>query len=143
MNEPVELTREECVARLAAGAVGRVALSTPDGLRIVPVNYVVHDESVVIRTAAYTELGLHGPDSEAAFEIDHLDEDRRQGWSVVAVGRLERMSSERLEELRDNRPEPWAGGQRHLVLELAWRELSGRRLGSEWDPLDVTEPRMG
>ena len=41
---PIELTFEECVRGLNAGVVGRVGLALPDGPRIVPVNYTVHDD---------------------------------------------------------------------------------------------------
>lgn len=143
MNAPVTLNREECLARLVAGTIGRVAFNAPGALHIVPVNYVVHGDSLVIRTSAYAELAQHGPGHEVAFEIDQIDVEHHAGWSVVLTGRLERMSDERVEELRDHRPEPWAAGQRNLLLELPWREISGRRLGSEWDPLSAdSEPRM-
>lgn len=133
MSDLVELTVSECLDLLEGGVVGRVALSTPLGPRIVPVNYAMHDGAVLFRTSPYSELGSHGPGSEAAFEIDHVDYDRHQGWSVVALGRLETVSPAELEDLRTVwEPRPWAGGVRNLYLKLVWREVSGRRLGHDW-----------
>ena len=72
MKEPVELTVSECLGLLGEGVVGRVALSTPIGPRIVPVNYAMYDDAIIFRTSPYSELGSHGSGSQAAFEIDQL-----------------------------------------------------------------------
>jgi len=133
MKEPVELTVHECLDLLAGGVVGRVAFSTRVGPRIVPVNYSVYDGSIVFRTSPYSELGSHGPGTEAAFEIDHIDYDRQQGWSVVALGRLEEVTPDEIDELLMRRePRAWASGHRNFFLRLTWRELSGRRIGNDW-----------
>ena len=47
MNEPVELTVDECLELLERGVFGRVGLSTPMGPRIVPVNYAMYDDAIV------------------------------------------------------------------------------------------------
>lgn len=129
---PIELTTDECLDRLCAGEVGRIAFSTPGGVRIVPVNYSVFAGAIVLRTSSYSELGSYAADSQVAFEIDRLDAEDRTGWSVVASGRLERMTDP--DEVQRVRlawdPEPWAEGARNLYLRLAWRELTGRRLTS-------------
>jgi transcriptional regulator with XRE-family HTH domain len=49
--ELVELSTEECRARLSTHGVGRLAMSTPTGPVVVPVNYSVVDDAVVFRTA--------------------------------------------------------------------------------------------
>lgn len=131
---PVELTTEECLDRLSAAQVGRIAFSTPGGMRIVPVNYSVFAGAVVLRTSSYSELGTYAADSQVAFEIDEIDTTERVGWSVVASGRLERITD--TDEVQRIRlawdPDPWAEGARNLYLRLTWRELTGRRLGGHW-----------
>lgn len=128
---PVELAAEECLDLLRSRVVGRVALVTPGGPRIVPVNYAVHEDAIVFRTAPYSELGTYGWDTELAFEVDQLDEERHSGWSVVALGRGSLVEDP--DELAGIRgrwdPHPWAGGSRHLYMRLTWRSLTGRRLG--------------
>jgi nitroimidazol reductase NimA-like FMN-containing flavoprotein (pyridoxamine 5'-phosphate oxidase superfamily) len=135
MSAPVELTIEECLSLLSGGVVGRVALSTPVGPRIVPVNYAMYDDAIVFRTAPYSELGTYGWNNDVAFEVDHIDYERHQGWSVVVLGRAELVEDPR--ELREIKqqwdPRPWAGGQRNLYLKLVWRDVTGRRLGEDWD----------
>ena len=135
MTAPVELTIEECLSLLSGGVIGRVALSTPVGPRIVPVNYAMHDDAIVFRTAPYSELGTYGWNNEVAFEVDHIDYARHQGWSVVVLGRAELVEDP--QELRAIKqawdPRPWAGGQRNLYMKLVRRDVTGRRLGEDWD----------
>ena len=134
MNELVELTQEECLELLRGSVVGRVAIATPMGPRIVPVNYAVHDDAVVFRTAPYSELATYGRDADLAFEIDHLDYEHHQGWSVVAMGRSCFVEDSRqLDAIRAQwDPTPWVSGRRSLYLRLRWRELTGRRIGADW-----------
>ena len=142
MREPVELSYRECLDLLGTGMVGRLALCTPHGPRIVPVNYARHDDALLFRTTAYSELAQYGRDAEAAFEIDHLDYDRQQGWSVVARGRLRMVPPAELDDLRKVwDPRPWAGGARTFYLKLVWRELSGRRIGGDWNFASMTPVR--
>lgn len=134
MSEPVELTYEECLELLQGGLVGRVAICTPMGPRIVPLNYALYDDAIVFRTTPYSELGTYGWNTDVAFEIDHLDYEKHQGWSVLAIGRAELIDDP--DEVQDIRagwdPTPWAGGRRHLYLRLRWRDLTGRRIGRDW-----------
>ena len=136
MQEPVELTLDECLELLQVGVLGRVALTTPMGPRIVPINYAMHDDAIVFRTTPYSELGTYGWNTDLAFEIDHIDYEKHQGWSVVAIGRSSLVEDP--EELGDIRshwdPTPWAGGRRHLYIRLVWRDLTGRRIGEDWSP---------
>jgi len=129
MKEPMELSVEECLNLLAGEVFGRLAVVTPGGPRIIPVNYVLLDDAIVLRTSPYSELAQNAVDKDAAFEIDDVDHTRQTGWSVVVVGRLEKVDPSDLADLRKVWvPQPWAGGQRNLYLQLRWREISGRRL---------------
>lgn len=123
-----ELSAPECESLLRAGVIGRVAVATPEGPFIVPVNYVVFEDTVVIRTSAYTLLGTHARDTMVAFEVDDLDPDRRAGWSVVARGRAW-AETDRAELARiraECAPHSWAPGKRNVYLRIRWNRLSGR-----------------
>lgn len=136
MFEPFELTTTECEELLRAGLVGRVALSTPTGPHIVPVNYAVVDDAVVLRTTPYSLLGRKAPGSVLALEVDHFDYEYQRGWSVVARGRSEAVvDAAELEHIHDTwNPRAWASGGRTLYLRVQWSDLTGRRLGQGWDP---------
>lgn len=131
MSSSKELSVEECVELLAAGVVGRAAICTPTGPHVAPVNYSVHRDAIVFRTAPYSVLGTYAWAGDIAFEVDHIDVERHEGWSVVALGRGEMV--EDLDELEDIRwahdPKPWAPGPRVAYVRLHWRQLTGRRIG--------------
>lgn len=127
-----ELSHEECLRLLSRGGVGRIGFTSPSGQQIVPVNYELIDDAIVCRTTPYSELGRVAGSTEAAFEIDELDTQRRTGWSVVARGRLyvvvRQAEVAAIKMARD--PDPWASGVRQLYLKLVWRELTGRWIGA-------------
>ncbi len=136
MPDPIELSHAICAELLSAGIVGRIAFVTPTGPQVIPVNYAVIDDTVVFRTSPYGLLGIHGRGVRAAFEIDQLDHEYDQGWSVVAHGRLAHLTDPvALDRVHATwRPRPWAGGvSRHLYLQLTWDLLTGRRLGTGFD----------
>ncbi|MFC4783413.1 pyridoxamine 5'-phosphate oxidase family protein [Nocardioides sp. MAHUQ-72] len=137
MHEIIDMEREECERLLRAGVAGRIAISTPNGPHIVPVNYSVVDDAIVVRTSPYSLLGSYGRGTTLAFEVDQFDHENQRGWSVVARGRGEFVTDiEELDHIREVwSPRPWAGGSRTLYLRLRWTELSGRRVGAGWDPL--------
>lgn len=134
VTEPAELSYDKCHELLSGGVVGRAAVCTPSGPRIVPVNYAVVDDSVVFRTTPYSVLGTYAWNAQLAFEVDHVDYEQQQGWSVVATGRGAMVEDgDELAEIKAFwNPRPWAGGARQLYVRMRWDELSGRRLGGGW-----------
>jgi nitroimidazol reductase NimA-like FMN-containing flavoprotein (pyridoxamine 5'-phosphate oxidase superfamily) len=137
MYEPFDMSVTECERLLRAGLVGRVALSTSTGPHIIPVNYAVVDDAVVLRTAPYTLLGRSAHGSQLALEVDHFDYEYQRGWSVVATGRSEVVEdAAELEHIGATwNPRTWVSGGRTLYVRIRWTDLTGRRLGKDWDPL--------
>ncbi|HWU33313.1 MAG TPA: pyridoxamine 5'-phosphate oxidase family protein [Marmoricola sp.] len=131
-----ELSRPECEDLLRASTVVRVAFVAPDGPHIVPVNYAVVDDAVVLRTASSSLLGVYGAGALLALEIDGFDNASEQGWSVVVRGVGEVIDDVSTGRVSLPRPRPWALGRKTRVLRVAWTELSGRRTGSGWSVLN-------
>lgn len=83
------LTYDECLRRLDAAAIGRVAITEHAMPAIVPVNFVRSGHRILFRTEPDGMLA-HGCDrTVVAFEIDGVDPSGRAGWSVLVVGRAE------------------------------------------------------
>jgi uncharacterized protein len=131
MSQLRDLARTDCLDLIARGAVGRVAVCTPDGPHLVPVNYAVVDETVVVRTSAYSILGTYARGALVAFEVDHVEPGTRAGWSVLVRGRCFVETDPRvLVRLRSALGESWVGGSRTLYLRLPLEQVSGRAVGS-------------
>ncbi|MEV0966702.1 pyridoxamine 5'-phosphate oxidase family protein [Streptomyces sp. NPDC049910] len=124
-----ELGTDECRARLSTHGVGRVAVTTPDGPAVVPVNYEVIDDRIAFRSAPGS-VPAAAAGTEVAFEVDHLDETASRGWSVLVVGPARHVTEpgavRRLAEGAHTRP--WAGGEREMWVSIRPRRITGRRI---------------
>ena len=125
----IELDRKECLELLAAESVGRLAYAAHYGARILPVNYVLADESIIFRTLPNGAIFHHALNSMCAFEVDDTDEFFESGWSVVATGFLELATPDDFKHMRYRKlPQPWAMGDRRTFVRLPCTQLSGRRV---------------
>lgn len=122
-----DLTKEQCLELLATKNVGRVAYCSADGPEVLPLNYAVHDETLLFRTSPHSALAQHLRLGTAAFQVDDIDDYTESGWSVLVRGTVEPVDVDDL-PAADERPRPWASGQRNLHLRLTPRAITGRRL---------------
>jgi nitroimidazol reductase NimA-like FMN-containing flavoprotein (pyridoxamine 5'-phosphate oxidase superfamily) len=125
------LTDDECRQLLSLSAIGRIAFVV-DGLPIVlPVNYrLLHDETgtwILVRTRPGN--AIDDAPERVAFEIDGVDYDHHQGWSVLVRGVLHHLDHNEI-ELLANRfdPKPWPQDDRTAWLAIKPQVLTGRRL---------------
>jgi uncharacterized protein len=125
----VELDRAEALELLGSKRVGRVGFLSEDGPLVLPLNYLLVDECVIIRTVAFGILARGALDQRVAFEVDEIDDFLQAGWSVLVSGPAQLLSDAQLEQLRlGETPEPWAEGPRNLFLSIACQQVNGRRL---------------
>jgi len=124
-----KLTPAECHRLIAPGGVGRIAFGTLSGPVVVPVNFAMLADTIVIRTAEGTVIDGHA-DEQVALEADHIDEALCQGWSVLVRGQAHRVTQpaelRRLQE--DAAVWPWAGGEREVYLRIIPAQITGRRI---------------
>jgi nitroimidazol reductase NimA-like FMN-containing flavoprotein (pyridoxamine 5'-phosphate oxidase superfamily) len=124
-----ELSQAECASLLRATSVGRVAICTADGPVVVPVNYAMDGDAVIVRTSSYTLLAAHAWD-QVAFEVDEIDADLRKGWSVLVSGRGEPVDD--VDDLIDSglarSLRPWAPGSRDMFIKITPRRVTGREV---------------
>ena len=123
------LTPAECRTLLGDGGIGRVVFSDPRGPVAFPVNYRMAGDDIVFRTAEMSSLRGAGYAARVSFEVDHIDDAMRQGWSVLATGSAhEVLDAEELRGLEDLDVEPWAGEDRPVYLRITPTSVSGRRI---------------
>jgi nitroimidazol reductase NimA-like FMN-containing flavoprotein (pyridoxamine 5'-phosphate oxidase superfamily) len=134
------LSPAECFALLEPGGVGRVGFTAAEGIMVLPVNFAVAGKAIVFRTAPDTLLALYA-DSQVSFEVDHLDEALREGWSVLVHGRAHKVTDERQVKHLEHgtRLQPWAAGARDVYVRITPAQISGRRLQRG----DADPPRPG
>jgi nitroimidazol reductase NimA-like FMN-containing flavoprotein (pyridoxamine 5'-phosphate oxidase superfamily) len=122
------LDEAECYARLRAQSVGRIGVIDADGVVIVPVNYVVDGDAIVLRTSPYGLLGLSNP-QRAALEIDHVDNEHHRGWSVLVRGTLSVVEPDEATDIAARtRLETWPSGMRTMTVRLQPKTVTGRSL---------------
>jgi Pyridoxamine 5'-phosphate oxidase len=88
------LSPAECFGLLELGGVGRVGFASADGIMMLPVNFAVAGKGIIFRTAPDTLLALYAS-TQVSFEVDHLDEALREGWSVLVHGHAHTITGER------------------------------------------------
>jgi nitroimidazol reductase NimA-like FMN-containing flavoprotein (pyridoxamine 5'-phosphate oxidase superfamily) len=130
-----KLDDDECMRLIAPGGVGRVAFGCCTGVVILPVNYMVVEGNVLIRTAFGGPMdedlrsGVEGADVMIAFEVDQIDDAARAGWSVIVRGGAHHVVSDRERaSAAASGLESWAGGERELFIRILPVEISGRRV---------------
>jgi hypothetical protein len=125
------LSEEECLALLTHVQYGRVAVVTAEGRpEIFPVNFVLHQRTVVILTGSAV-LQLWAPLGHVAFEADSIDPATQEGWDVVVTGEGADISDavDHLSLLaRADRIEEWAPGKKDHWISIVNPRFSGRRL---------------
>ena len=85
-----KLDRTEALHLLAGVAYGRVVFTLNALPAIRPVNHLVHDDRIIIRTRLTTAISAavrSAGDLVVAYEADSFDPETRTGWSVVVTGK--------------------------------------------------------
>ena len=130
-----ELTEAECLDRLAAATVGRVAFVTPQGLQVIPVNYRLSGRVLMVSTTPGSSLAQLGEMGRpVTFEVDYHGEDFALAWSVLMQGTLETLDQAGRRRLAELQPplRPWPGQAATSHLEFVPHRFSGRVLQHRW-----------
>jgi nitroimidazol reductase NimA-like FMN-containing flavoprotein (pyridoxamine 5'-phosphate oxidase superfamily) len=126
-----ELSGEECYRLLATQQIGRLAVTAEHYPLVFPVNYGLDRGVIVVRTHPGTKLSA-ADHANVAFEVDHIDERTRSGWSVLVRGLAEEVTSahraELVERTHASGVQPWAPGEHGRWLRIIPQGISGRRI---------------
>lgn len=123
------LPEEECWRRLAAAAVGRIAVVVDGAPEVYPVNFAVQDRTLVLRTDTGSKLRGLDRSPRVAIEIDGVDALSRTGWSVLVKGTASRITDP--EEVRAAMALPlelWAPGMKTRWIRIRPTEVTGRAI---------------
>src|SRR5688500_19840366 len=101
------LGREECLALVRTMPIGRIGVSCGALPVVLPVNFVLDHDRIVVRTNPGTKLSAALHDSVVAFEVDQWDTFGHEGWSVMVTGRAHEVTGAELDEARALPLRPW------------------------------------
>lgn len=125
-----ELSAADSLRLLAGVPLGRVVFTHHALPAIRPVNHIVADGQIVIRSSPGTVLSteLAAFETVVAFEADELDVEQRLGWSVVVTGvaRLVRDQGE-VAHYKDIL-RPWVAGEMDQVIRIRPEIITGYEL---------------
>jgi nitroimidazol reductase NimA-like FMN-containing flavoprotein (pyridoxamine 5'-phosphate oxidase superfamily) len=126
-----EIAPARCVELLQTQTTGRVAWHNADVLEILPVTYVWYEDSVIFRTSPHGPLSELSQPTDVAFEIDELDQQHHQGWSVVVHGQAQGVVRPAdVLRLWAVSGVPWAPGMRNLLIRITPTRVTGRQVAA-------------
>jgi len=129
----VELSAQESVRLLSSVSLGRVVFSARALPAIRPVNHLVDDDYVIIRTdtraTITSELKAAGG-TVVAYEADAIDQAQHLGWSVVVVGVAHRVIDPDEAAAYRRALRSWAPRSKDQVIAIHIDLITGFRLSS-------------
>ena len=149
------LDRDECIRCLAAMPVARLGLSMQALPVILPVNFVVTGEEIIVRTnmGAKAEAALAG--AVVAVEVDEYDPFDHTGWSVLVRGRARLIEDpDEVERCHALWVRAWGTAHTDRWMAIAMEIVTGRRIRRDiagehpvapdrTDPVDVADAVVG
>jgi nitroimidazol reductase NimA-like FMN-containing flavoprotein (pyridoxamine 5'-phosphate oxidase superfamily) len=129
------LDEAECRRLIEPGGIGRLVFAGRYDLTVLPVNYKMHDGTILFRTAQDSAMdedlrtGISHAEFRVAFEVDEFDMQAREGWSVLVQGPAHHLDNaeERADALAAG-VEPWPGGEREHFIRITPARITGRRI---------------
>ncbi|MEU6260859.1 pyridoxamine 5'-phosphate oxidase family protein [Streptomyces sp. NPDC047043] len=125
----VELSRDEALKLLGTVQLGRVAFSDQALPAIRPVNHVVEEGDIIVRTHGGSALLVRALQSEVvAYEADEIDPVTRTGWSVVVTGTATRVVDPAALTRYERLLVPWVATEMGHVVRIRPEIVNGYRL---------------
>ncbi len=133
------LDRGACLRLLSTVPIGRIGLSAGALPVVLPVNFVLWNEEVVVRTGSGGKLNAALVNSVVAFEADHYDGLSHTGWSVLLQGSSREITDPlEIEAVRRLPLRPWVEPGKDRFISIAADLVSGRRVRG-WHRFDGHE----
>ena len=135
--EPVVeiLDEAECLSLIAGGGVGRIGYTSRFGPAVLPVNYHLYKRTIVFRTGLHSSMvedlrtGIADAEFNVAFEIDEIQRDTQEGWSVLVQGPAHFVDTrEELAPIAELGVQAWAGGPKEQFIRVIPIHIGGRRI---------------
>lgn len=127
------LGREECLHLLTKMPVGRIGVTIHALPVILPVNFALDGERVIVRSAAGSKLTAAMTGAVVALEVDDFDTMDHSGWSVLVQGRSRVMEDpDEIDRALLLPLRAWASDKPDRFITIDLELVSGRRV-KPWD----------
>ena len=129
-DSPRTLSREQCLALVASVPVGRVVYTDQALPAVMPMNFVLDGDEVVIHTASDSTLAAAVRNAVVAFQADDFDPDATTGWSITITGHARLVEdTEEVARLTRLSLRPWFPAVNGQFIRIPARYVAGHRLG--------------
>ncbi len=136
------LSEEDCLLLLGSASIGRLALSVRALPVVLPVNFALLPDGILICTGAEARLDQACDQAVVAFEVDGFDPITQTGWSVLVQGTASVLTAPA--ELHDATRvglAPWGTPHGDSFVKVGLDLVTGRRLGSWYWARGLPEAR--
>jgi nitroimidazol reductase NimA-like FMN-containing flavoprotein (pyridoxamine 5'-phosphate oxidase superfamily) len=136
-----ELTRHEAMRRLGSVPMGRIVLTHHAMPAIRPVNHIIGDGHVIIRShegSAIVTVASARQGTVVAYEADEIDPARRAGWSVVLTGLARLVDDPQQAAGYQEELQPWVDAEMSYVIRIDPQIVTGFELTSGQPPVPAS-----
>jgi nitroimidazol reductase NimA-like FMN-containing flavoprotein (pyridoxamine 5'-phosphate oxidase superfamily) len=130
-RQTVELTEAESWQLLGSVQLGRIVFTHHAMPTIRPVNHLVHDRTIIVRShlgAAIVEHAATEEGTVVCYEADDINVVRHTGWSVIATGMARLIRDPDAVARHEQQLEPWVERPMDYVLAVMPQTITGLRL---------------
>jgi nitroimidazol reductase NimA-like FMN-containing flavoprotein (pyridoxamine 5'-phosphate oxidase superfamily) len=129
------LERPECLRLLSQCTLGRIAFTSCALPCVLPINFHLRDEQILIRTRRGGRLDDALRGAVVAFEVDDVDQVAHAGWSIAVTGVAAEVTDPvEAERAKDEPVERWPQPGPDSLVSISTEMLTGRRLTARSGP---------
>jgi uncharacterized protein len=127
------MPEDTCWSRLRGSSVGRLAYVVDGWPVVLPVNFVVREGVIALRSESGGKLAAAARGAQVSLEVDAVDPVYRSGWSVLAFGVAEMVDDpDELARLDQHGLRSWATGGNSPWIQVRPIRVTGRILPRAW-----------
>lgn len=133
------LDADTCWRLLRRERIGRIAFVRDGRPWLVPVNHLVDEGTIAVRTDASSALGALDDGAEVVFEVDDSDPQAKTGWSVVVHGRVVPIDDPVQQQALNARGlQPWGPGPKDRQRRIVPDSVTGKAISRHRKQSDGT-----
>jgi uncharacterized protein len=127
-DQVYSLSERECRELLATRSFGRVGVTSGGLPVILPIRYAYDQNAITFRTGSGTKLRAAAQGDVLAFEVDAYDDETKEGWSVLVLGRASVLTTEHEHDGLPTLDPTETGGLNNHYVRLGLELITGRRI---------------